>query len=76
MRSGRLENGGKVVKCFLMLDLVATSAFGKRQIQSYAGNHCLPGFVFGEATPLNGTPKMNDFLFGHALEKILITLPV
>lgn len=59
-----------------MLDLSAVSAFCKGHIQSYSRDDCLPCLIFGKAAPLNGTPQMNDFFFGHALEKILITFPV
>jgi len=65
-----------LLSLFLMFGLRAVSAFSKRHIQRYAGDNCLPSLIFGEAATFDGPPKMNNFLFGNALEKVLISLAV
>jgi hypothetical protein len=52
-----------------LLDLLTTPGFGKRHVQCKTSYDCLPCLIFGQPA-LDGTPKVDDFLFGYAFEKV------
>ena len=69
-----LEVGGNVPAS--MFELFGGFGLSEGHVQGNASDNRLPGFVLGKALALDGTPQVNDFFFGNAIENILITLSV
>ena len=59
-----------------MLDLFASSRLRESHVEGNTGDHRLPRLIFGQATPLDRTPEVDNFLLGNALEKVLVTFSV
>ena len=63
-----------ISKWRLVLGLFARLGFGKCHVESKTSDDCMPRFIFGNPASLDRTPKVDDFLFRHAFEKVLIIL--
>ena len=56
-----------------VLDLFAGLGLCEGHIESKSGNDRLPSIIFRQSSILNRTPKIDDLLFGDAIEDILFT---
>jgi hypothetical protein len=72
----RMERWSKVISVggFLMLDLLTSLSLGEGHIEGQACNDCVPGFVLGDSTTFDRTPKINDLFFGHTFKKVLVPI--
>jgi len=55
-----------------MLDLLSGSRTGERHVQRQAGDDGLPCVILGQSPAFDRAPKIDDLLFGYALEEILV----
>jgi len=57
-----------------MLDLLTSLSLSEGHIEGQTCNDCVPGFVLGDSTTFDRTPKINDLFFGHTFKEVLIPI--